>query len=332
MPGPVRTLPLLLFAALWAGCGVFAGDPDPTPTPTATATRTATVTPTATDTPTPTETPTFTPTLEPPPQPTPRPARGYLEIAQGESTVLRVTGNAASGVATFEGRETAMLPMAGGFWAVLGVGADHATGQFPVQVRLLGAGGETVHEETQQLTVLGGSYPVEYITVPPDQTGLLDPAVAQQEAAARAGVFAGFTGERLWSGPFVLPVQSYISSSYGIFRSYNGGPVASYHHGTDFPVDPGTPVAAGNAGRVVFAAALPVRGVSVIIDHGAGVFSGYHHLQSAAVGGGQTVSTGQIIGYSGASGLATGPHLHWEVIVHGQEVDPMQWTYAEIGP
>ena len=89
---------------------------------------------------------------------------------------------------------------------------------------------------------------------------------------------------------------------------------------------------ASNTGRVAFAGDLPVRGTSVIIDHGGGVFSAYHHLQQAAVQHGQMVAVGDLVGYVGASGLATGPHLHWEIIVRGVEVDPVPWTYGEIGP
>jgi murein DD-endopeptidase MepM/ murein hydrolase activator NlpD len=173
---------------------------------------------------------------------------------------------------------------------------------------------------------------VETITVPPNQSGLLDPAVGQREEQIRSAVFAAFTPERLWTGSFTYPVSAPISSPYGIGRSYNGGPVASYHGGTDFGVDRGTPIVASAAGRVAFAGMLPIRGRSVIIDHGAGVFSGYHHLSQVSVVVGQPVAAGDLVGYSGASGLATGPHLHWEVIAGGVEVDPVLWTYEEIGP
>lgn len=85
-------------------------------------------------------------------------------------------------------------------------------------------------------------------------------------------------------------------------------------------------------GRVVFAAPLPIRGNSVIIDHGLGVLSGYHHLSEIAVAVGQQVNAGDVIGRVGATGLATGPHLHWEVIVRGVTVDPLVWTEREFGP
>ncbi len=108
--------------------------------------------------------------------------------------------------------------------------------------------------------------------------------------------------------------------------------MTSFHHGTDFAVDEGTPIAASNSGRVAFADDLPIRGLSVILDHGGGVFTAYHHLSEASVVEGQFVSIGDLVGFVGSSGLATGPHLHWELVVGGVEVDPMLWTVGPIGP
>jgi murein DD-endopeptidase MepM/ murein hydrolase activator NlpD len=256
-----------------------------------------------------------------------------VEVVQGRAVVLRVSGAAVSAVAYVKGGSITLLPMPGGFWGVIGATANGETGQFPIMVDFFDSAGATVSELSFTLAVYDFAYPVEYITIPPDQSGLLDPSVGQQEESMRAQIFASSASERLWSGAFVFPVLGgVISSPYGIARSYNGGPVSGFHHGADFAADEGTAVYASAAGRVAFAGALPIRGNSVIIDHGAGVFTGYHHLSSAAVQVGQAVSQGGMIGYSGASGLATGPHLHWEVVVHGESVDPVFWTYDEIGP
>jgi murein DD-endopeptidase MepM/ murein hydrolase activator NlpD len=70
----------------------------------------------------------------------------------------------------------------------------------------------------------------------------------------------------------------------------------------------------------------------VIIDHGAGVFTGYHHMSRIDVAIGAGVVPGQQIGAIGATGLATGPHLHWELIVSGVNVDPVFWTYEGVAP
>jgi murein DD-endopeptidase MepM/ murein hydrolase activator NlpD len=69
-----------------------------------------------------------------------------------------------------------------------------------------------------------------------------------------------------------------------------------------------------------------VRGNATLIDHGWGVYSGYWHQSVIQVKGGDQVDTGQVIGFNGATGRVTGPHLHWELWVGGVQVDPLQWT------
>jgi len=329
---------LLVLAVTAAGCNAFA-DPEPTPTPSPTITRTPTQTPTATPTATPTPTATATATPRPPtstpPPPPPAPGAeqgGSVEIVQGGVAVLRVSGGAASARATFADREYILLPRPGGFWCVLAVAANQATGAYPVAITLYDDAGNPMARLTARAVVVGRSYPVELIRLPPDQSALLDPALAAQEQRARDSLFATVTLGRYWSGAFGYPVSGSISSPYGASRSYNGAPPTSFHRGADFPVPVGTAVGASAAGQVAFVGNLPIRGLSIVIDHGAGVFSGYHHLSRAAVQVGQSVGRGQVVGYSGSSGLSTGPHLHWEVVVRGVEVDPVLWTQQEIGP
>ena len=256
-----------------------------------------------------------------------------VEVAQGRSAVLRVEGVAASATASYQGQTISLLPAQGGFWGVIGAAADASIGQFPITIVLRDANGAVISEMSEMLLVYDAAFPIEYITLPPDQSGLLGADVGAQEEALRQQMFATSAPERMWAGAFAYPVAGgVISSPYGQQRSYNGGPVSGFHHGADFGADEGTAVSASAAGRVAFVGAMPIRGNSVVIDHGGGVFSGYHHLSSVAVTVGQAVSRGSLAGYSGMSGLATGPHLHWEVVVHGTSVDPVFWTYAEIGP
>ncbi len=308
-------LALLVFVCLLpfaAGCGVFADDPPP-PTPTAT--------PTDTPTPLPTATPTPEPVLE----------TKAVSFAQGGFGVLRVRALAASAIANFDGQEYPLLPIPDGFLGVIGVAADHPLGSQTATISLLDAGGRPYAVLSATVTVVDTAYPVELIELAPEQSALLDPQLSQQEAAIRGAVYSLFTPEQLWSGPFLYPVSGAISSEYGIGRSYNGGPVTSFHRGTDFALDEGTPVAAANAGRVALSGELPIRGLSVIIDHGGGVFTAYHHLSETAVAEGQPVAKGDLVGFVGASGLATGPHLHWELVVGGVELDPVLWTGDEVG-
>ena len=311
--------------------------PSPTPqppTPT-TAPATATAEPTAEATPTPApELPTATPG---PPSSVPPAAVGVTvappQLAQGGATVVQVVGaSAAAAVADFAGRQYPLLASEGTFWGVLGVPGNQPPGEYPVLVTLMTADGRALHQMQAGLTVTAAGFPVEYIQLEPAVAALLDPAIVLEELDRRAAIYAAFTPERLWSGPFLMPVQGPISGAYGAGRSYNGGPVTDYHHGTDISADEGTPVVAANTGRVAFVGDLSVRGRSVILDHGDGVFSAYHHLSETAVVQGQLVNKGDLVGTVGQTGLAEGPHLHWEIVVRGVEVDALLWTQAEYGP
>lgn len=310
-------------------CGVVGGsDPEPTLTPTPTRTATSTSTPTITLTPTLTSTPTFTPS----PTPLPLVESDVVEVAQGRAGVLRVVAASASATASYKGHTIDLAAASNGFWGVIGAEATEELGQFPISIALLDSAGAVIEQRLATLAVYDAAFPVESITLPPGDEGLLAPDVGVQEEAIRQQQFSSSAPERLWSGVFTYPVQGAVTSPYGQQRSYNGAPPAGFHHGADFGVVDGSPVYASASGRVVFAGAMPIRGNSVVIDHGVGVFSGYHHLSSVAVGVGQFVSQGNLVGYSGMSGLATGPHLHWEVVVHGLSVDPVPWTQAEVGP
>jgi murein DD-endopeptidase MepM/ murein hydrolase activator NlpD len=248
------------------------------------------------------------------------------------ATVRAQASGAAAAEATFAGRRYPLLLQDGLAWGVLGVEAFHEPGAYPVSVDLLGPDGTVLGRLEATLVVVDVAYPVEYITLPPDRAALLDPGIVQEEINRRAAIFSMFTPAKLWSGPFAMPVPGPIGGGYGAGRSYNDAPVVDFHHGTDITADAGVPVVASNSGRVAFAGALDVRGNTVIIDHGIGVYSGYHHLSEISVVEGQDVAKGDLVGTVGDTGLASGPHLHWEIIVAGLNVDPVPWTVAEIGP
>ncbi|MCB8920473.1 MAG: M23 family metallopeptidase [Ardenticatenaceae bacterium] len=131
-----------------------------------------------------------------------------------------------------------------------------------------------------------------------------------------------------WNAPFREPLDSYlfISSNYGARRSYNGGPYNRSHEGVDFAAYGGTPVLASASGTVVVAETLYVRGGTVIIDHGLGVYTGVYHMSSVLVNVGDVVQTGQIVGEVGSTGFSTGNHLHWDLLVNGTWVNAQAWT------
>jgi murein DD-endopeptidase MepM/ murein hydrolase activator NlpD len=135
------------------------------------------------------------------------------------------------------------------------------------------------------------------------------------------------TGTEIYCpGPFSPPVTSTRRTSFfgdrRVFKYANGNEDASIHAGVDYGVPTGTPVSACGPGRVVLARNRIVTGNSVVLEHLPGVYSLYYHLDSIAVNEGVMVNTGTLLGRAGATGLATGPHLHWEIRVAGENTDP----------
>jgi murein DD-endopeptidase MepM/ murein hydrolase activator NlpD len=139
------------------------------------------------------------------------------------------------------------------------------------------------------------------------------------------------TGTEIFTeGPFVPPVTATRRTSfYGdrrVYRYVSGKTDTAIHAGVDYGVGKGTEVRACAAGKVVLARSRIVTGNSVIIEHLPGVYSIYYHLDSIGLNEGDMVNPGDLLGESGSTGLATGPHLHWEIRVSGENADPDAFT------
>ena len=135
------------------------------------------------------------------------------------------------------------------------------------------------------------------------------------------------TGTEIYcDGNFIPPVSSTrrtgLFGDRRVYRYSNGKSDTSIHAGVDYGVPKGTPVLACASGKVILARFRIVTGNSVIIEHLPGVYSLYYHLDSIEIGENTMVEPGTQLGLSGATGLATGPHLHWEIRVSGENTDP----------
>ena len=119
---------------------------------------------------------------------------------------------------------------------------------------------------------------------------------------------------------FAWPRQDSITAPYGDLRTYNGKK-QSQHYGTDIRGATGTPVYAANAGTVVMSRDAYASGNTVLVHHGAGLYTAYFHLSAMDVKDGERVERGQLLGKVGATGRVTGPHLHWGVKVDDMWVD-----------
>jgi murein DD-endopeptidase MepM/ murein hydrolase activator NlpD len=248
-------------------------------------------------------------------------------VTQGQTVAVHVsTERDVTLSGTFDGRLVPFTGQGGTYWALIGIHAMAQPGRYSLELAAVDVNGNTTRI-TQFLTVTGGEYSTDYITLPPGKGDLLDPDLLRQEREKLAVVFDSYRRERLWDGLFQVPVESpRVTSPFGSRRSYNGSPPTSYHAGTDFGGSEGTPVYAPASGVVALAEELAVRGIAIVVDHGLGVLTGYWHLSGIAVEVGQPVVPGSLLGTMGTTGLSTGTHLHWELRVGGIPVDPMQWT------
>ena len=132
----------------------------------------------------------------------------------------------------------------------------------------------------------------------------------------------------LWEGSFLQMANTKRTAGFGDSRTYRfeGQDVDTQTHlGLDLASTARAAVPAGNTGRVLHAGWFGIYGRAVLLDHGYGLASLYGHLSDTPVSAGQIVSKGEVIGYSGMTGLAGGDHLHFEVFVHGLSVDPLEW-------
>ena len=321
-------IPLLLaLSLLLAACG--GGEASPTDEPTAPPTRTARPTPTRSPTPSP------TPTAEPTPSPTPY-AAAVIDLTgshtlQGGFLAVRLLyadPSVTAPAVVLNGVTYTMVPSADRWYAYIGLPTWFGVGGYPMDVYDAG-----LVIASGWLDVTEGGFTFENLDLPPGSAGdlLYDQARIDAERAEVDAIIAAFTPERYFSGPWITPTQGVISDEFGTQRSVNGGAYFP-HSGLDIASDEGTPIYAAASGVVALAKELYLYGNSAIIDHGVGVFSGYNHMSSIVVTAGQYVNQGDLIGYMGATGFATGPHLHWEAIVQGVRVDPRYWTEGGVEP
>ncbi|MCM2278529.1 MAG: M23 family metallopeptidase [Oligoflexia bacterium] len=209
----------------------------------------------------------------------------------------------------------------GVYEGILGVPFGQKAGDFAVTLRL----GE--EELRLPLRVKDGNYPSERLKVDPRKINprKKDLVRIRREQARVRKVYEAITAEKLWQGPFALPIQSEITSIYGTKRVFNGE-MQSFHAGLDLRAKVGTPVLAPAAGVVALTGDLFFTGKTVILDHGYGVMTVYAHLSRITAKQGQRVTPGARLGLSGATGRVSGPHLHWMAVVHKAKVDPLQLT------
>ena len=121
---------------------------------------------------------------------------------------------------------------------------------------------------------------------------------------------------------FIIPVQGIVTGIYGTQRYYNGEK-GNYHNGHDIAADTGTPIYSPSSGKVILIGDYYYNGKFVLINHGNSLMSIFLHMDDIHVSKGSMVQKGELIGTVGNTGLSTGPHLHWSVLLNNTYVDPL---------
>src|ERR1700730_6923382 len=263
----------------------------------------------------------------------------------GNGVELRLSSSAATqgGLLQAEVRSTSSLTELKGDWAghmvpfwfddsngsvrraLLGVDVERPSGQYELTLTGQLQGGQEV-SCIARVVVGPGRFVVEKLQVGRKFVELSqeDSKRVEQEHVRLQEMFARRTPDRLWQGIFRLPLDGVrTGGNFGRRRILNGQ-TRSPHTGIDFPAAAGTPVHAAQRGRVVLAGDLFFTGNTVVLDHGLGLYTLYAHLESVFVAVGELVKVGATLGRVGATGRATGPHLHWGLTVNEARVNPLQ--------
>ncbi|MGA9384801.1 MAG: M23 family metallopeptidase, partial [Candidatus Sulfotelmatobacter sp.] len=214
------------------------------------------------------------------------------------------------------------------WFALAGVSLETGPGTYAIELS-----GDTVAGKiptrkisfTRKFAVARGKYPKIEVKLNVESK-FTEPSPEQQKqieegVEVKKDYLNRVTPEREWSGQFTVPAEAEISDVFGAERVFNGK-TQSTHFGLDFRVPSGTPVAAMNDGTVLLARPLYFEGNFVVLDHGQGLLTLYLHLSEFKVKEGDHVKRGEIVGLSGGTGRATGPHLHVAVRWQGTYLDP----------
>lgn len=257
------------------------------------------------------------PAAAPAPEPVPPAQTGFSysgELTQGGYIRGKAPANAQSAAL---GGQTLELAEDGTFFAAF----DRDSPNQLALVANLGNGGQI----TETLAVSPRAWDIERVNVArrPGGASAAFMARRQPELDAIWNARLRETGSNGWQQDFIWPVKGRISGRFGRQRIYRGEP-GSYHSGLDIAPGNGVPFVAPADGVVVLArTGFSLEGGLIIIDHGSGLNSAFLHASRIAVSEGQSVRQGEPIGNVGATGRATGPHLHWSLKWNDARLDPL---------
>ena len=260
--------------------------------------------------------------------PAPKGFDGQYSGKQGQVLVVKVQGEeqATEVKGTFLSRTIPFFREfrpgePSGYIGLLGIDMQDDPGTYELAVEV--KQGEKAKQLSFNILVAKEKFTVEHLNLPKEKVDLDEKAVARWKAEQQLVQQALEENSRLklWHSNFVEPVNGKRTGIFGSVRIMNGKP-RNPHNGEDIGAPMGADVAATNDGIVRVTVDHIFSGKGVFVDHGLGFYSMYFHLSEILVKDGDLVTAGQIIGKVGATGRATGPHLHWGVKLNGARVNP----------
>ncbi|HSP81766.1 MAG TPA: M23 family metallopeptidase [Myxococcaceae bacterium] len=214
------------------------------------------------------------------------------------------------------------FPTKEGFQALTGLPVEQPLGRLEVKVTAPAAEGSAPLELRGSLEVVEPGWrerrlrvASKYVKPPPEVEARME-----EDRTAFAAAFSQSFSPPLFAQDFAWPRKASITARYGDLRTFNGEK-QSQHFGTDIRGKAGARVRAANAGTVVMTRDNYAAGNTVLLYHGAGLYTAYFHLSKILVKEGEQVERGQLLGHVGNTGRSTGPHLHWGAKVEDRWVD-----------
>ncbi len=209
--------------------------------------------------------------------------------------------------------------------ALVGIDMQDPTGKQTLDITIQSK--DTTDHLTYAIDITKENYTVQHLKLPKNKVDLDAKTLkrVRLEQKEMSAAFRNIGIQPLWDSAFLEPVKGTVTGRFGSRRVINGQKKRP-HSGEDIAAPKGTPVLAINSGTVVAAVDHFFSGKGVIIDHGVGLFSMYFHLSEVTVQNGQALQKGETLGKVGATGRATGPHLHWGIRLNGARVNPYALT------
>jgi len=246
-------------------------------------------------------------------------------IFQGDAGYLRVqTTNGESPQVQWMDQDLFTAPLENGktWFGFFAADLKLRPGSYPLVVKIPSTG---VRKQID-ITVRSKDFGVRRLTLPKELVDLDAVTLerVKRESAIMKEVLEAPPTAPQWKGPFVKPLSGEVVGTFGQASIINGMPRAP-HSGVDLKAEKGTPVVSINSGRVALTGEHFFNGLFVVVDHGGALQSMYFHLDKILVQQGVKVTKGMVVGLVGATGRATGPHLHFGIRINGARIDPMQF-------